>query len=144
MTIYGESMKRIVCAAFSLALMASPAFALKVTNLDTVAHHVELSGRGAPEVRLIESNATEFFAGAAQGFLALVDAPDAPKTQLKKGKKNAAKPARDSVVHADGILSGIIGTTRTSRIPADPDNNYTIWPGGRLFVQGRMKNNRSR
>ena len=137
-------MKRIVCAAFSLAIMASPAFALKVTNLDTVAHHVELSGRGAPEVRLIEPNATEFFAGAAQGFLALVDAPVAPKTQPNKGKKKTVKTTHDSVVHADGILSGIIGNERTSRIPADPDNSYTIWPGGRMFVQGRMKDNRSR
>jgi hypothetical protein len=137
-------MKRIFYAALSVAFIASPAFALKVTNLDTVAHYVELSGRGQPEVRLIQPNATERFMGASQGFLALVDAPDAPKTAPKKGKKNAVKPAHDSVVHADGILAGIIGTTRTSRIPADPDNSYTIWPGGKIFVQGRMKTSRSR
>ena len=138
-------MKRISYAALSLALLAFPAFALKVTNLDTVAHRVELSGRGAPEVRVIEPNATEYFSGASQGFLALVDDVDSAKTMAKKAAKRATKPAaHDSVVHADGVLSGIIGNERTNRIPADPDNRYTIWPDGKLTVQGRMKNNRTR
>lgn len=138
-------MKQISYAALSLVVLASPAFALRVTNLDTVAHRVELSGRGAPEVRVIQPNATEFFAGASHGFLALVDAPNAPKATSKKWPQKVRKPAaQDNVVHADGMLSGIIGNERTSRIPADPDNNYTIWPGGRMVVQGRMKNNRSR
>ncbi len=134
-------MKRFSYAALSLALAASPALALKVTNLDTVPHRVELSGRGEPQVRVIEPNATELFAGASQGFLALVDAPEAPK----KGAKKLPKPdAKDSVVHADGVLAGIIGNERTSRIPADPDNSYTIWPGGRMYVQGRKKTSHSR
>jgi hypothetical protein len=141
-------MKRISCVALSLAILASPAFALKITNLDTVAHRVELSGRGEPEVRLIQPNATENFFGAAQGFLALVP-PEEVAVAEQKSKKKSRKKRREtpastqagSVVNADGILSGIIGNGRTSRIPADPDHSYTIWPAGKLTVQGRMKRN---
>jgi len=53
-------MKLMHTAVLSLTLMASPAFALKVTNLDRVAHTVELSGAGAVEKRMIQPNATEF------------------------------------------------------------------------------------
>ncbi len=139
-------MKRISYAALSLALLASPAFALKVTNLDTVAHRVELSGRGSPEVRIIEPNETEQFFGAAQGFLSLLpleevatEAPQSKKKAKKKPSKKATSAKAGSIVHADGLLSGIIGNERTSGIPADPDHSYTIWRGGKLTVQGRMK-----
>jgi hypothetical protein len=121
----GAFMKRITSAAFLLAFVASPALALKVTNLDTVAHTVELSGTGAPELRIIQPNATEQFTGAAHGFLSL------------KTAKNP-KPAR-GVIQADGMLSGIIGNGRTEGIPADADNSYVIWPNGKITLQGRQK-----
>ncbi len=118
-------MKRIMSAAFLLAFVASPALALKVTNLDTVAHTVELSGTGAPELRIIQPNATEQFTGAAHGFLS-----------LKTAKK--PKPAR-GVIQADGVLSGIIGNGRTEGIPADADTSYVIWPDGRISLQSRRR-----
>ncbi len=105
----------------AIPLVAFPAYALRVTNLDKVPHNVALTGNGAPQVRSIAPNATEYFTGAAHGFLSLAD--------------GAAKPQHDSVVHADGVLSGIIGNERSEQIPADPDSDYTIWPGGKLSVQ---------
>jgi hypothetical protein len=126
-------MKLIQATALSFALMAGPAFALKVTNLDNVVRTVELSGAGTPQVRVIQPNATEYFTGAAHGRLSLVE-PE------KKGKATKKVKPHDSVVHADGLLSGIIGNERSENIPADPDSSYTIWPGGKLNVQSRSKN----
>lgn len=136
-------MKPLSTMALMLAVAASPAYALTVTNLDSVPHKVALSARGSADVRLIQPNATEYFTGASQGMLSLADEAAAPakepvKKKRGKGKKEAVK--KDSVVHADGLLSGIIGNERTSGIPADPDSSYTIWPGGKLNVQARRKN----
>lgn len=132
-------MKQYLVGAAAIALLASPAFALKVTNLDTVPHTVVLSGGGNQQAVVIAPDATEIFSGAAQGFLSLNDAPAVP-AKKGKGKKAAVKPAKhDSVVHADGLLSGIIGNERTDGIPADPLNNYVIWPGGKFTLQSRTK-----
>ena len=139
-------MKLIYATALSLALLASPAFALKVTNLDSVARTVQLTGVGAPDVRTIQPNGTEYFTGASNGMLSLVEpAQAAPKAEKhgkhgKAAKKAVVEAKHDSVVHADGVLSGIIGNERSENIPADPDSNYTIWPGGKLNVQSRSKN----
>ena len=114
--------------------MASPAMAMKITNLDHVTHTVQLSGNGAAQNYTIEPNDTEIVTGASTGFLALVE-PSAP---VKKGKKSDQQPAHDGVVHADGLLSGIIGNERSSGIPADPEYSYVIWPGGHLAVQSRI------
>lgn len=133
-------MKKFLIAVSAAALFASPAYALKVTNLDDVAHHVELYGRGESVVREIQPGATEYFTGGSQGLLSLVDAP---KTQAKASNKPSKKAAKhDSVVHADGLLSGIIGNERTSGIPADPDSTYVIWKGGDLRLQSRIKDGR--
>lgn len=118
-------MKLFFLLAAAMIFIASPALALRVTNLDTVPHIVEWSGRGAPERRLIPPNETEYFTGASQGFLALTDANN-PAASYGK-------------IHADGLLSGVIGNARSSEIPADPDNSYAIWPGGHLNVQSRIK-----
>lgn len=133
-------MKKFLIAASAAALFASPAYALKVTNLDEVTHHVELYGRGESEVRAIEPGATEYFTGGSQGLLSLVDTPKTPAKASSKPGKKAAK--HDSVVHADGLLSGIIGNERTSGIPADPDSTYVIWKGGDLRLQSRIKDGR--
>jgi hypothetical protein len=120
----GVFMKYTVLMAAMLAV-ASPALALKVTNLDTVAHTVEWSGRGAPELRVIKPNATENFVGAVQGFLSLKSAKTIKKAQ--------------GVVQSDGLLSGIIGNGRNQRIPADAKDSFVIWPDGSLKLQGRIK-----
>lgn len=122
-------MKSLSLVSLAVMLAATPAFAMEVTNLDKVAHKVELSGTGAPEVRVIEPNETEYFTGAVHGFLAIVD--DAP-TKTKKKKHS-------SVVHMDGMLSGVVGNERTDGIPADAQNNYVIWEGGKIALQSRRK-----
>ena len=109
--------------AASIMLVASPALAFRVTNLDKIPHTVELSGTGAPEKRVIQPDATEYFTGASRGFLSLVSAQVPKKSRSK--------------VNADGVLSGVIGNERTEGIPADPEYNYVIWPGGHLYVQSR-------
>lgn len=124
-------MKRISMTALALVLVASPAFALRVTNLDKVAQTVELTGGGQTERRTIQPNDTEYFTGNSNGRLSLID------TSAGKGKH--AVPD-DSTVHADGMLSGVIGAERNTNIPTDPDSDYTIWPGGHLQVQHNARN----
>ena len=118
-------MKPIFLAAVAMLLIASPAHALKITNLDNVPHTVELAGRGIPQRYVIAPGATENISGAAQGFLSLVSAP------VKKKAKG--------ILQADGLLSGVIAASRNQDIPVDPNNTYTIWPGGELRLQGQMK-----
>lgn len=126
-------MKLRYASAIALVLATSPAFALKITNLDKVPHTVQITGNGDPQRRVIQPDATEYFTGSTTGTLSLLETPE----PAKKGKA-AKKPTKDSVVHADGMLSGIIGNERDS-MPADADNNYVIWPGGDLRVQSRVK-----
>jgi hypothetical protein len=137
MTI-GDFMKySFLFASVAMTVMlAAPVYALRVTNLDSVAHTVELAGSGATQQRVIEPNATEYFTGAAHGRLSLVEV----QKKGKVSKKIKPAPMHDSVLHADGLLSGIIGNERSTNIPADPDSDYTIWPGGHLNVQSRSKN----
>ncbi len=119
-----------IASGLCAVLMASPALALKVTNLDQVPHTVQLTGSGAPEQRLIAPNATENFTGAAQGFLSLADRP--------------VNASQGSVVQMDGLLAGVIGNGRRDQVAADPDNSYVIWPGGDLRLQSRIKSARNR
>ena len=133
-------MKKLLMMASAAVLFASPAYALRVTNLDDVAHYVELYGRGESVVEEIQPGETHYFTGGSQGLLSLVDAPKAHANDHGKPSKKAAK--HDSIVHADGLLSGIIGNERNSGIPADPDSTYVIWKGGDLRVQSRIKDGR--
>lgn len=118
-------MRRFFAFYAAAFFAATPAYALKVTNLDHVPHTVELAGRGTPETRIIPPGATEHFVGASQGFLSLKSA--------QKIKKSHSR------VHADGLLSGIIGNERNQGIPADPLDNFVIWPEGKLMIQSRTK-----
>ena len=113
-------------------LSTSPAFALRVTNLDKVPQTVELAGTGTPDTRTIQPGDTEYFTGNSNGRLSLID------TSVK-GKHNAAKDD-NSTVHADGMLSGVIGAERNTDIPTDPESDYVIWPGGHLQVQHNQRN----
>ena len=110
------------------AMLVSPAHALTVTNLDRVAHTVELSGGGTPERRVIAPDATEYFTSGTRGRLALV-------TSAPKAKAKASRAA----LQTDGILRRYIGNGNVSWVTADPDNSYVIWPDGDLRVQGRRR-----
>ncbi len=114
--------------AIATLLLATPALAMKVTNLDNVTHRVLFEDGGKPEIRVIEPDATEYFTSEAQGRLSLLSAED-------------PKPSRGTL-HADGALSGIIGAERTDQIPTDSDDNYAIWPGGKLGIQQHQWENR--
>jgi hypothetical protein len=118
-----------IALALVVAAAATPASALTVTNLDRVTHRVSLSSRGAPDIREIAPNATEYFVGTPGGSLSLLSA--------------APKPSRSSV-QSDGLLSGIIGAARNTDIPADDDYGYVIWPGGNLQLQKNRRTNGNR
>lgn len=118
-------MIRSTAAFAAIWLLASPALALKVTNLDTVPHKVELAGRGTAETRVIQPDATEHFTGASQGRLSL--------------KSTASPKKAKGAIQSDGMLSGIIGNGRDQDIPVDPNDAYVIWPGGDLRLQSRHK-----
>lgn len=124
-----------------MLLAASPATALKITNLDDVPHRVALEGRGEVIVQEVAVGATEYMTGSSQGMLSLVElAPPA-----SKGKKRMTKrPANHgSLIKADGMLAGIVGDKSRS-VHADPDSSYVIWQGGDLRLQSRTKDAQGR
>lgn len=131
-------MKKLSLTIAALTLAATPAYALRITNLDTVPHRVALTGRGETLIHEIPPGETEYLTGATQGLLSLAD--DQPAAANRAAKK--AVPPPDGALHADGLLSGIIGAARSTGIPADPDSAYVIWPGGRLQLQSRIKDGR--
>ena len=126
MRINGFRKVALALAVTSAVLSASPAFAMRITNLDKVTQIVEVQSGGQKERRTIEPGDTEYFTGNSTGLLSLV----------------AAKPKAagdESTVHADGLLSGVIGAERNTNIPIDPANDYTIWPGGKLSIQSSKR-----
>lgn len=106
-------------------LMATPAHALKITNLDKVPHTLELTNAGTPQTITLAPDATEIVTGISQGKLSLKSAQ-----VVKKAK---------GTVQADGMLSGIIGNGRNQDIPVDMNDTYVIWPGGDLRLQSHLK-----
>jgi hypothetical protein len=117
----------IVLMSVIAVALAAPAHAIKITNLDSVAHRVEIAGNGGVEVVSIAPDETVNLPGRPGGLLSLLSAPVA-----KKGK---------GVVQSDGLLSGIIGNGRNHGIPAEDRHSYVIWPGARLMLQSRQKFN---
>ncbi len=109
-------------------LAASPALAMKVSNLDSVPHRVLFEVSGNREIFAIAPGETHYIAGQPSGTLSLLSAQD-------------PKPSRGTL-HADGLLSGIVGAERTDDIPADSDDNFVIWPGGKLSIQQHMRSQR--
>lgn len=128
-------MKLIHATALSLALIASPALAMRITNLDKVPQTVALTQGTNVDQRTIAPGDTEYYTGAPRGQLMLVPTP----VYDKKGKASKRSAKHQSVVHADGMLSGIIGN-ESDTLVADPDNDYAIWPGGKLQVQSGRHN----
>lgn len=113
----------MLCAAVMMPVTAEAR--LKVTNLSSVPQTVEFRTAGAPTVRVIEPQRTEYFNGA-DGFLSLV------------GKANT-HPAQGGTIGASGVLSGVVGAVRTSDIPASQMDEFVIWPDGSLLFQKRKK-----
>lgn len=120
-------MKRFLLMTSMAMLLAAPAYAMKITNLDHVPHTVEVWVAGSSQTRVIQPNATEIFGGTTQGRLSLKTAPE-----IKRG----------GVVQTQGMLSRYIGNGRNQDVPFDPNDNYTIWPGGEIALQSRVKQGR--
>lgn len=120
-------MKRFFLTTAILIFTASPALALKITNLDKVPHTLELTNAGTPQTITLAPDATELVTGISQGKLSLKTAP-----VVKKAK---------GTVQADGLLSGVIGNGRNQDIPVDMNDSYVIWPGGDLRLQSHRKDN---
>ena len=108
-------------ALTTVALFATPVCAMDVTNLDSVPHRVLLQASGERLIQTIEPGDKGYFAGQTNGFITLLDAENPQPSQ--------------GTLHADGILSGIVGAARTERIPADAMDSFVIWPDGTIRVQ---------
>lgn len=104
-----------------IALAATPALAARITNLDTVAHVVTFERAGHVDEQAVQPNQTVYFQ-RADGMVG-----------LKGGNAGTSR------VNSDGILRGTIGDGRTTRIPAGPGDDFTIWPGGKMYLQRRIK-----
>lgn len=113
--------KLMIAAAAAGALLASGAQAARVTNLDSVAHVVTFEFAGSVSEQTVEPSRTIYFQ-RTDGIISL------------KG----GTPAKGSVT-SDGMLGGVIGAARTSQIPAGPMDDFTIWPGGEMHLQRRIK-----
>ena len=116
---------RIALFLSALAI-ASPALALRVTNLDSVAHTVTYDAAGTHYEATAAAGETIGFYGVPDGFLSL--------------KSANPKPSRGTL-HTDGMLSGIVGAARDQNIPAYGMDDYAIWPGGQLLLQRQMRDN---
>jgi hypothetical protein len=117
-------MRRNVLLTGMMIAAASPAMALKVTNLDTVPHTVRYEVTGTPLEQTVAPNQTVRFEGLPNGRLSLVSSPN---------------PRTGSAVNADGILSGYIGNGRDQNMPVDITDEFVIWKGGEMQLQRRMK-----
>lgn len=113
-------MKRVLMLTAAI-LIASPAFAARVTNLDHVPHVVTFERAGSVQEQTVQPSSSVFFQ-RADGMVG-----------LKGGTPG------DSRVQSDGLLRGTIGDGRTTRIPAGPGDEFTIWPGGKMYLQRRIK-----
>lgn len=114
----------LVLSALLLAFSAAPAQALSITNLDKVPHKVVFEGGGTVLTREIAPNATIHLDGRPNGRLSLLSSPN---------------PRSGGALNADGLLSGYIGNGRDQGLPVDIMDDYTIWPGGKLHIQRRIK-----
>lgn len=113
-------MKTFLIAA-SLIALSAPAFAAKITNLDSVAHVVTFERAGSIQEQVVEPGRSVFFQ-RADGMVG-----------LKGGNPG------NSRVNSDGLLRGTIGDGRTTRIPSGPGDEFTIWKGGKMHLQRRIK-----
>ncbi len=119
-------MKYGMLVVMMTALGASPAFALKITNLDNVPHRVVFESAGNRQVESLAPNETVRINAQPDGMLSLLAA-------------NSPKPSKGTL-HADGLLSGIVGAVRSENIPTNDGDEFTIWPGGRLLLQKHSTN----
>lgn len=108
----------------AITLTASPALALKITNLDTVPHRISFTSAGEVHQAALAPNETVRYEGIPNGRLSLLSSPN---------------PRTGGMVNADGLLKGIIGNGRDQQIPVDIMDEYVIWRGGDLQLQRRMK-----
>lgn len=113
-----KSLPIFLCAM----LAATPALALKVTNLDKVPHRVLFKNAGSEQVREIPAGETAYFSGEAEGTLSLLDV--APK----EGK---------GTLQADGYWLRTVNGGRNQNMVATQRDFFAIWPNGDLLLQGR-------
>lgn len=110
--------------ALTVAVAASPAWALKVTNLDTVPHLILFTVAGKDIQRTVQPNETTRFDGMPNGRLSLLSSPT---------------PNVGGTLNGTGVLSKYIGNGRDQGVPADQMDEYVIWKGGKMMLQRRMK-----
>lgn len=121
-------MRKLFLLACVLMATGAQASFLRVTNLDKVAHTVRYEASGGEQNYTIEPGETEMLVGQPAGRLSLISAP---------------KPVKaTSTVQSDGLLSDFIGNGRTMDIPAEPRDEFVIWPGGEIGIQRRMRSPR--
>lgn len=118
-------MKRFSSIILATSLLAYPAMALEITNLDSIEHRVLFEVAGSREVRSVAPGRTEFFIGQPNGFVSLLSAKN-PK--IAKG-----------ALQSDGLLSNYIGNGRTSGMPAEGRDVFVIWPNGDFGIQQRRR-----
>lgn len=114
-------MKRSLALALAFSLASVPAFAARVTNLDTTAHVVQFEFAGSVQEQTVAPNGTVTFP-RQDGFVSL------------KGGTPAT-----SHVTSDGLLQGAVGNARSAGLPAGPGDDFVIWKGGKITLQHRIK-----
>jgi|GEM_PF-3533819 len=122
-------MRKAVMMGMAALLVSMPAHAwVRVTNLSGTPQSVTYSTAGTDTRKVIAHYETITFVGN-EGMLSLND----PATIAK------AQNAEPGV--GGKVLGDIIGSNRTSRIPAVNGDRYVIWPDGRLLIQKRLGSN---
>jgi hypothetical protein len=62
-----------------------------------------------------------------------------PAGTLSLLSANPPQPSRGTL-HADGLLSGVVGAVRSEQIPVDDGDAFAIWPGDKLLLQKHRAN----
>lgn len=120
--------RMILCGAMC-AVIASPASALRLINLDSVEHRLQLEASGSVTPITLAPGEMQNFPTTTSGYLRLLSVP----------ASNNSAP-----IQAQGVLRGFIGNGRNQYIPVDEENEYAIWPGGDLVFQQRIRRSQSR
>lgn len=121
-------MRKLFLLACVLMATGAQASFLRITNLDKVAHTVRYEASGSEQNFTIAPGETEMLVGQPAGRLSLLSSP---------------KPVKaTSAVQSDGLLAEFIGNGRTMDIPAEPRDEFVIWPGGEIGIQRRMRSPR--
>ena len=113
-------------ALAALVLVASPAYAIKVDNLDSRDHVVVFDSAGSQMKETVPAGRSTWFPDE-EGTISMLD----PEVR---------QPSKGRIHDDNGLLHGVAGI-RTEGIPVSSKDEVAIWQGGEMGIQRRLIRN---